>query len=121
MERAARADPSPSKPSGRRARGQRIANTFDSREHPHRGLNPLPREWVLVSPRRTHRPWQGQVERVARTELPSYDPACSLCPGNERAGGHHNPSYTSTFVFENDFAALKPNVPDARTDEAGLL
>ncbi|MFL6283355.1 MAG: UDP-glucose--hexose-1-phosphate uridylyltransferase, partial [Pyrinomonadaceae bacterium] len=98
-----------------------MSTTFDTREHPHRRLNQLTREWVLVSPHRTQRPWQGQVEKVARAELPSYDPACYLCPGNERAGGHRNPPYTSTFVFENDFAALKPDVPDARTDEAGLL
>ena len=98
-----------------------MATDFDMREHPHRRLNPLTREWVLVSPHRTQRPWQGQVERVVRAELPSYDPACYLCPGNERAGGHRNPAYTSTFVFENDFAALKPDAPEARTDEAGLL
>jgi UDPglucose--hexose-1-phosphate uridylyltransferase len=98
-----------------------MTNTFDPREHPHRRLNALTREWVLVSPHRTQRPWQGQVEKVVRAELPSYDPTCYLCPGNERAGGHRNPRYTSTFVFENDFAALKPDVPDARADEAGLL
>jgi UDPglucose--hexose-1-phosphate uridylyltransferase len=78
---------------------------FDS---PHRRFNPLTREWILVSPHRAKRPWQGQVEKPAPTYLPAYDPACYLCPGNERAGGVQNPNYTGTFVFENDFAALLP-------------
>jgi UDPglucose--hexose-1-phosphate uridylyltransferase len=52
---------------------------------PHRRFNPLTREWVLVSPHRTQRPWLGQVERTPPEHLPSYDPACYLCPGNERA------------------------------------
>jgi UDPglucose--hexose-1-phosphate uridylyltransferase len=74
----------------------------------HRRFNPLTREWVLVSPQRTQRPWQGHVEKAAPPGLPSYDPTCYLCPGNERAGGARNPSYTGTFTFDNDFSALLP-------------
>jgi len=77
-------------------------------EEPHRRLNPLTNEWVLVSPHRTARPWQGDIANISTTSEPEYDPTCYLCPGNERAGGVRNPKYTSTFVFENDFAALKP-------------
>ncbi len=80
-------------------------------DFPHRRYNPLTCEWVLVSPHRTQRPWQGQVEKVPPEDKPRYDPACYLCPGNERAGGARNPHYTATFVFDNDFAALKPEVP----------
>ncbi len=75
---------------------------------PHRRFNPLTREWVLVSPQRASRPWQGQVEPAPAEALPPYDPQCYLCPGNMRAGGKRNPHYTSTFVFDNDFAALLP-------------
>ena len=78
-------------------------------EQPHRRFNALTREWVLVSPHRTQRPWQGQVEKTTRPTPVTYDPNCYLCPGNERAGGVRNPQYTSTFVFDNDFAALKPD------------
>jgi UDPglucose--hexose-1-phosphate uridylyltransferase len=88
---------------------------------PHRRFNPLTREWVLVSPHRTARPWQGQVEPSGAPEAPRYDPACYLCPGNERAGGVRNPGYHSTFVFDNDFAALKPDSPRERSDRDGLL
>ena len=88
-------------------------------ETPHRRLNPLTREWVLVSPHRTQRPWQGQIERSAPAKPLPYDPACYLCPGNERAGGARNPPYPTTFVFTNDFAALKPDVLNASLDESG--
>jgi UDPglucose--hexose-1-phosphate uridylyltransferase len=80
-------------------------------EHPHRRLNALTREWILVSPHRTSRPWQGQVETAEVECQPRYDPKCYLCPGNSRAGGARNPDYEHTFVFENDFAALLPETP----------
>ncbi len=88
---------------------------------PHRRLNPLTGEWVLVSPHRTQRPWLGQVEKVSPEIQPAYDPGCYLCPGNARAGGVRNPQYTSTFVFDNDFAALLPNTPREEQNERGLL
>src|SRR5437762_5588807 len=94
---------------------------FELSENPHRRYNPLTREWVLVSPHRTKRPWQGQVEEVAQESQPRYDPLCYLCPGNVRAGDHVNPPYTSTFVFDNDFAALLPDTQAGEFDEAGLL
>jgi len=77
-------------------------------DYPHRRFNQLTREWVLVSPHRAKRPWLGQVEKAPPENLPTYDPGCYLCPGNPRAGGMKNPAYTSTFVFDNDFAALLP-------------
>lgn len=85
---------------------------FNYKDHPHRRYNPLTREWVLVSPHRTKRPWQGQVEAVVPEQRPHYDPECYLCPGNQRAGGVSNPDYDSTFVFTNDFAALLPDTPE---------
>jgi UDPglucose--hexose-1-phosphate uridylyltransferase len=81
----------------------------------HRRYNPLLREWVLVSPHRTNRPWQGQVESI-EPATPEYVADCYLCPGNQRAGGHQNPNYENVFVFENDFAALRPDVAARSTD-----
>ena len=75
-------------------------------EDPHRRYNPLTGEWVKVSPHRTKRPWQGQVEDGAIVKSPEYDPKCYLCPGNERAGGVKTENYKGTYVFDNDFAAL---------------
>ena len=80
--------------------------TFNTNEHPHRRYNPLLDEWILVSPHRTKRPWQGQNEKNAAVDLPLYDENCYLCPGNKRSNGMVNPYYTDCFVFENDFSAL---------------
>ena len=87
---------------------------------PHRRYDPLRDEWVLVSPGRTNRPWQGGEERPQVETRPAFDPSCYLCPGNTRANGETNPAYDATFVFTNDFAALRPETSDA-TFEDGLL
>jgi UDPglucose--hexose-1-phosphate uridylyltransferase len=89
------------------------------KEVPHRRFNPLTRDWVLVSPHRTQRPWQGQTERQPEERELRYDPHCYLCPGNERAGAARNPQYDSTFVFDNDFAALKLDVSPADVSDGG--
>jgi UDPglucose--hexose-1-phosphate uridylyltransferase len=77
---------------------------------PHRRKNLLTDEWLVVSPHRIHRPWQGQLEEVPAEQHPCYDSSCYLCPGNTRALGLQNPSYAETFVFDNDYAALLPNI-----------
>jgi UDPglucose--hexose-1-phosphate uridylyltransferase len=90
-------------------------------DYPHQRRNPLTGEWVLVSPHRARRPWLGQVEKPPVEKWPAYDPACYLCPGNERAGGVRNPQYSEPFVFENDFAALMPETEDFPADPHPLF
>jgi UDPglucose--hexose-1-phosphate uridylyltransferase len=87
---------------------------------PHRRHNALTDEWVLVSAQRTQRPWQGSVEAPAPETRPAYDPDCYLCPTNTRANGDTNPAYDGTYVFTNDFAALRPDSPTDRVSD-GLL
>lgn len=94
---------------------------FDFKEHPHTRKNILTGEWVLVSPHRTKRPWQGKVETLPADERPSYEEKCYLCPGNTRADGSRNPEYTDSFVFTNDFSALLCDTPPGSMDVEGLL
>ena len=75
-------------------------------DHPHRRYNPLLDEWILVSPQRAKRPWQGQNEAISDEKKPEYDETCYLCPGNERITGGTNPEYENCYVFDNDFPAL---------------
>lgn len=96
-------------------------SNFNIEDYPHKRLNPLTGDWILVSPHRAKRPWQGQVEKAAGDERPQYDPTCYLCAGNERAGGKFNPQYKGTFVFTNDFSALLTDTPEGNVDEGNLF
>ncbi|MDX1416935.1 MAG: UDP-glucose--hexose-1-phosphate uridylyltransferase [Candidatus Promineifilaceae bacterium] len=94
---------------------------FNANEHPHRRLNPLTGEYVLVSPHRARRPWQGQVEKRPINERPAHDPHCYLCPGNVRTSGAVNPPYEHTYVFTNDFPALLPDTPQVAAADSSLF
>jgi UDPglucose--hexose-1-phosphate uridylyltransferase len=94
---------------------------FDGSKQPHRRFNPLTREWMLVSPHRTARPWQGQLEAPPAVAALEYDPACYMCPGNKRSTGAVNPDYRTVFVFDNDFPALVPEGRHAAFNQGDLL
>lgn len=96
-------------------------SNFEINDVPHTRLNLLTGERILVSPHRSKRPWQGQVEDLAVDTRPTYDPSCYLCPGNKRADGSANPEYKESFVFVNDFSALLQDTEEGRIDEEGLL
>lgn len=79
----------------------------DLQDYSHKRFNILTGEWVLVSPHRAKRPWQGQNENVNNEVRPTHDDSCYLCAGNTRINGEVNPKYENVFVFTNDFAALQ--------------
>ena len=87
-------------------------------DHPHRRQNLLNGKWVLVSPHRAKRPWQGETGEAEQAVGPAYDPTCYLCPGNMRTGGDRNPDYPGAFAFDNDFPALMPDIPAPQSDDA---
>jgi UDPglucose--hexose-1-phosphate uridylyltransferase len=94
---------------------------FDLKEHSHTRLNILTGDWILVSPHRMKRPWQGKVEELPKDNRPTYEPTCNLCPSNKRSDGSINPPYENTFIFTNDFSALLNETPQGEINEDNLL
>jgi UDPglucose--hexose-1-phosphate uridylyltransferase len=94
---------------------------FELSEHSHRRYNPLTGEWTQVSPHRSKRPWQGQLEKTVLEESMRHDPSCYLCPGNARSNGILNPAYTSTYAFNNDFSSLVEDIPAGTVNELDLM
>jgi UDPglucose--hexose-1-phosphate uridylyltransferase len=94
---------------------------FDLKEHSHTRLNILTGEWILVSPHRMKRPWQGKVESIPKLDSIPYDSKCYLCPGNQRMDGSFNPNYESAYSFINDFSALLESTPIGSINENNLL
>ena len=94
---------------------------FSLPDHPHRRFNALTGDWILVSPHRAKRPWQGQVEKAQQDTRPPYDPECYLCPGNKRSSGDTNPTYPATYSFVNDFSALMETTPDGGYNDGELF
>ena len=87
---------------------------------PHRRYNPLSGQWLLLSPHRTQRPWQGKKEDSKVQTRPEYESSCYLCPGNKRMNGIQNDDYTTTFVFDNDFKALGNTALEKKLNEDDL-
>ena len=90
-------------------------------DHPHRRYNPLLDEWILVSPQRAKRPWQGQNEAISDEKKPEYDETCYLCPGNHRITGGTNPNYENCYVFDNDFPALLKDEVSSDVEQEDLF
>jgi UDPglucose--hexose-1-phosphate uridylyltransferase len=91
------------------------------KKNPHRRFNALTGEWILVSPQRWERPWQGKMEVPANKQLRQYDPECYLCPGNKRANGETNPDYENTYIFNNDFSAILPEPEEGSINKDNLF
>ncbi|MDQ1162483.1 UDPglucose--hexose-1-phosphate uridylyltransferase [Chryseobacterium sp. SORGH_AS 447] len=96
-------------------------SSFNQKQHPHRRYNPLLDEWILVSPQRANRPWQGQTEKRTEEELPAHDEYCYLCSGNLRVNGERNPEYRGVYVFANDFGSLMKDEVETSIESSGFF